>query len=96
LTRGTRVVVVAGVCGGGKLVASQITLRGVFNVRRTMTQAQVLATAGRPRRKISIVFRGRHEVCWMYRARKPNTSVDAIDFCFERGRVARILLGVHG
>jgi hypothetical protein len=72
-------------------------LHSVLGVRPGSPSADVRETFGTPFAKIGSAFHGRPETCWAYRAHRPDSSLDALDFCVNRAqRVDRILIGVHG
>jgi SmpA / OmlA family len=60
----------------------------VFSVKRGMTKEQVRRLAGSPYRA--------GPKCWLYRASKEGTPIDAMRFCFTNGRVSLVQTGVHG
>jgi outer membrane protein assembly factor BamE (lipoprotein component of BamABCDE complex) len=71
-------------CGGG-------SAHDVFAVKKGMTRAEVLSTAGKPYRRNGPYGRG----CWFYRASKKGTSIDGMTFCFVNGRVSLVQTAVH-
>jgi hypothetical protein len=71
-------------CGGSSKA-------GVFEVKKGMTQAQVIAAAGHPYLRGGPAGRA----CWDYRASKKGTSIDGMRFCFTNGRVSLVQTAVH-
>ena len=67
----------------------------VWSIHKGMTKADVLRRLGKPFHRTTF-GQGNPQLCWSYRASKPNTSVDARVFCFVGNRIVRILTGVHG
>jgi hypothetical protein len=56
-----------------------------------MTEANVVATAGKPYRRGGPYGRG----CWFYRASKKGTSIDGMRLCFMSGRVSLVQTAMH-
>jgi hypothetical protein len=67
----------------------------VWSIHKGMTEGDVLRLLGMPFHRTTF-GKDNPQVCWSYRASKPNTAVDARVFCFVDNRIVRILTGVHG
>ena len=66
--------------------------QSVLGIEVGTSAADVRAKLGEPFAKVS----DRGQTCWAYRATQPETALDALDFCMDKGKkVARILTGVH-
>jgi hypothetical protein len=74
------VAIVAAGCGGRQPNA--------LSIRVGMTRSQVVDTAGAPVRP--------GPRCWLYRASKRGTAIDAVRVCFAGAKVAHVQTGVHG
>lgn len=61
----------------------------VWAIKDGMTDRQVASTAGAPVPWLS------GPRCWFYRAKRAETSIDGLGFCFASGRVADIKTAVH-
>jgi hypothetical protein len=72
-------------------------LHGVIGVRPGSSTTDVQRAFGKPFAKTGSTFDGRPDTCWAYRARQPDSSLSALNFCVNGAqRVDRILIGVHG